>query len=92
VYARETGFAQITAYGMPESSVRPVWPRSYNEAIMQEQAASVGLCFDCVHAEVIQSDRGSVFHLCRLSATDPGFPKYPRLPVRICRGYESSEA
>jgi len=76
---------------MPESSVLPVWPRSYNEAVMQDQAASVGLCFDCAHAKVINSDRGTVFHLCRLSATDPRFPKYPRLPVRICGGYKSSE-
>jgi len=70
----------------------PLWSRSYNEAIMQEQAASVGLCLDCVHAKVIQSDRGSAFYLCRLSATDREFPKYPRLPVRICRGYENSKA
>jgi hypothetical protein len=59
---------------------------------MQERAVSVGLCFDCVHARAIQSDRGTVFRLCRLSATDPEFPKYPRLPVRICTGYENSKA
>jgi len=26
--------------------------------------------------------------LCELSKTDPRFPKYPRLPVLACPGYE----
>jgi len=47
-----------------------------------------GLCPDCIHMRTIQSDRGSVFILCQLSAKDPSFAKYPRLPVLICRGYE----
>jgi hypothetical protein len=49
-----------------------------------------GLCASCVNAEVVTSSRGSVFYLCRLSFTDPGFPKYPPLPVLQCRGYVSS--
>ena len=36
----------------------------------------------------IESDRGSKFYLCQRSATDPSFPKYPRLPVLQCVGYE----
>jgi hypothetical protein len=36
----------------------------------------------------IKSDKGSVFYLCGRSATDASFPKYPRLPVLQCRGYE----
>jgi hypothetical protein len=51
---------------------------------------NVGLCENCRHARVIRSDRGSVFHLCQLSLTDPSFPKYPRLPVIECRGYEAT--
>jgi len=47
----------------------------------------VGLCGDCVHAKRIASDRGSVFWMCQLSATDARFPKYPRLPVFACSGY-----
>jgi hypothetical protein len=46
-----------------------------------------GLCASCTFARRIVSDRGSVFWLCRLSATDPRFPKYPRLPVVECAGY-----
>jgi hypothetical protein len=36
----------------------------------------------------MESDRGSIFYLCQRSATDPSFPKYPRLPVLRCAGYE----
>ncbi len=54
----------------------------------QEEQAKVGLCADCRHARRVESDRGSVFWRCELSVSDPSFPKYPRLPVRECRGYE----
>lgn len=47
-----------------------------------------GLCADCRFMRRMQSDRGSVFLLCGKSADDPSFPKYPRLPVLRCRGYE----
>jgi hypothetical protein len=53
---------------------------------------SIGLCFDCEHARVIRSDRGSIFFLCRLSATDSRFAKYPRLPVLSCPGYRQKPA
>ncbi len=46
-----------------------------------------GLCADCQHAKKIESARGSKFVLCELSATNPAFPKYPRLPVLKCAGY-----
>ena len=46
-----------------------------------------GLCGSCTHAQEITSAKGSVFVLCRLSTTDPRFPKYPRLPVIACSGY-----
>jgi len=31
---------------------------------------------------------GSQFSLCERSRSDPAYPRYPRLPVRECRGYE----
>jgi hypothetical protein len=48
----------------------------------------VGLCADCRFMRRIESDRGSTFYLCERSATDAAFPKYPRLPVLQCPGYE----
>jgi hypothetical protein len=47
-----------------------------------------GLCADCRHARVQQTARGSTFWRCARAETDPTFVRYPRLPVRICPGYE----
>jgi len=47
-----------------------------------------GLCDTCVFRRVITSDKGSVFFMCERALTDPSFPKYPRLPVLECRGYQ----
>jgi hypothetical protein len=52
---------------------------------------AVGLCVDCLHARRIESARGSLFILCNLSHTDPRFPKYPRLPILSCDGYNPKE-
>jgi hypothetical protein len=49
---------------------------------------AAGLCSHCRHSQVIESSKGSVFWLCELSKTDLRFPKYPRLPVLSCAGYE----
>lgn len=46
-----------------------------------------GLCRDCLHARIVESDRGSRFVQCRLALTDDRFEKYPRLPVITCSGY-----
>ena len=48
----------------------------------------VGLCADCRHMRLIESSRGSAFYFCNRSKDDDAFPKYPRLPVRACPGYE----
>jgi hypothetical protein len=50
-----------------------------------------GLCADCRFMRLMHSDRGSTFFLCERSATDESFPKYPRLPVLQCPGYERLE-
>jgi len=59
------------------------------EAKIERERA--GLCADCVHARGVESARGSAFILCELSATDPSFAKYPRLPVLRCSGYARKE-
>jgi hypothetical protein len=50
----------------------------------------VGLCADCRHGRKIESDRGSAFWRCELSQSNPQFPKYPRLPVLTCSGYQKA--
>jgi len=57
----------------------------------ESEKARAGLCFECRFAQVIESERGSVFYLCLRSRTDPAYPKYPRLPVLRCAGYERKE-
>jgi len=47
-----------------------------------------GLCDSCRHQQLIRNTRGSEFSLCLRSKTDPAFPKYPRLPVLRCHGFE----
>jgi hypothetical protein len=48
----------------------------------------VGLCDACRHQQVVRNTRGSSFSLCRRSREDDRYPRYPRLPVLRCRGYE----
>lgn len=47
-----------------------------------------GLCDSCRHQRVVRNTRGSAFSLCERSKTDPRYPKYPRVPVLECPGYE----
>jgi len=57
--------------------------------------AAVGLCADCRHARRVVSARGSEFWRCLLADSPElgrEFPKYPRLPVRTCRGYARRDA
>ncbi|MEA2157202.1 MAG: DNA-3-methyladenine glycosylase [Solirubrobacteraceae bacterium] len=47
-----------------------------------------GLCNLCAHQRVVRTTRGSSFSLCQRSREDDRFPRYPRLPVTACAGYE----
>ena len=47
-----------------------------------------GLCDSCRHQRVVRNTRGSSFSLCERSKSDPAYPRYPRLPVVECPGYE----
>ncbi|MHB1467541.1 MAG: hypothetical protein ACYCX7_00100 [Solirubrobacteraceae bacterium] len=47
-----------------------------------------GLCEGCAHQQEVRNTRGSVFSLCLRSRSDPAYPRYPRLPVLACPGYE----
>jgi hypothetical protein len=51
-------------------------------------AIAFGLCDDCRHQRLVRTGRGSVFSMCLLARTDPNFPKYPRVPVTECTGYD----
>jgi hypothetical protein len=51
----------------------------------------IGLCERCVHLHAVKSAKGSTFTLCKRSEYDARFPKYPRLPVITCSGFEENE-
>lgn len=52
------------------------------------ESRRVGLCATCAHRREVSNRRGSVFYLCQRSKSDPAYPRYPRLPVLSCPGYE----
>ena len=52
-------------------------------------AIGAGLCDSCSHQQVVRNTRGSAFSLCRRSRTDSRYPRYPRIPVLACPGYEA---
>jgi hypothetical protein len=53
----------------------------------QAPAPRFGLCDSCRYQRLVRSGRGSIFTMCLRAKTDPGFPKYPRVPVTECRGH-----
>ena len=57
-----------------------------------ERPSTVGLCATCRFARRQESARGSTFWRCLRAETDPSFPRYPRLPVERCSGYERAPA
>jgi hypothetical protein len=55
---------------------------------MTQSDQPAGLCASCVHQKLIRSGRGSTFSMCLRHREEPAYPKYPRLPVTACPGYE----
>jgi hypothetical protein len=53
---------------------------------------AAGLCDSCAHQRIVRNTRGSEFSLCERSRTDPAYPRYPRLPVTECAGFQRRTA
>ncbi|MGE0811710.1 MAG: hypothetical protein AB7O28_17595 [Vicinamibacterales bacterium] len=51
------------------------------------QPVDPGLCGRCRWHRLVPG-AVSTFWMCTRSLTDPAFPRYPRLPVRACRGFD----
>lgn len=56
-----------------------------------ERRPPAGLCDTCAHQRLVPTAR-TAFSLCRLSTTDPRFPRYPAIPVIRCAGYRARPA
>jgi hypothetical protein len=47
-----------------------------------------GLCRGCRHAKLNETQRGTAYLRCTRAAWDVAVPRYPRLPVTQCRGFD----
>jgi hypothetical protein len=54
-------------------------------------APSPGLCGGCRHARTLTAAGGARYYQCLLAEIDRRYPKWPRLPVLACGGYEPGE-
>jgi hypothetical protein len=61
---------------------------STSSGVSRSAAPSAGLCEGCEHQQLVSNTRGSTFSLCRRSREDPAYPRYPRLPVLACAGFQ----
>lgn len=52
--------------------------------------ADPGLCWTCLHSKLNETRRGTAYVRCTRAAWDERLPRYPRLPVRSCVGYEQA--
>ena len=50
--------------------------------------AEAGLCGGCQHAKLNETRRGPVYLRCTRAEWDSRLPRYPRLPVSQCAGFE----
>lgn len=73
--------------GMP---FRRVTPADVAEDPLPPVADPIGLCRDCRYARQVPAPN-ALYWMCQRSLDDPSFPKYPRLPVRSCRGFAWGE-
>jgi hypothetical protein len=53
--------------------------------------ARAGICVDCVHPKVNLTRRGTGYLRCLRAEWDERLPRYPRLPVLDCVGFEPRE-
>ncbi len=60
-------------------------------AAVSLQHMIAGLCAGCGHARVNQTRRGPSYLRCQLASVDATYPRYPRLPVLRCAGYQPAE-
>lgn len=52
----------------------------------------VGMCRSCRHLRVVTARANSRYYRCDRSTFDRRYPKYPRLPVRVCDGHDRAPA
>ena len=78
--------------GGPERAhILPVMPDRPTGAAWLKLGAEPGLCGFCRHAKLNETRRGTAYLRCTRAAWDTTLPRYPRLPVTQCAGFERRE-
>lgn len=57
----------------------------------EDASSPAGLCGSCRNVRIIRADNRNIYYLCRLSAVDHRYTKYPALPVTDCAGFVRRE-
>jgi len=60
-------------------------PDAETDLLLSRLTTQPGLCRTCEHLRLASAR--SVFVRCGLADTDPGYLRYPPLPVTSCPGY-----
>jgi propionyl-CoA synthetase len=63
-------------------------PDRPSDAQWLKLGAQPGLCGGCTHATINETRRGTAYLRCTRAAWDPTLPRYPKLPVTQCPGFE----
>jgi hypothetical protein len=62
-----------------------------SDVALQKLGVAPGLCAACAHARLNETRRGTAYLRCARAAWDAALPRYPRLPVAECTGFEPSD-
>ena len=62
-----------------------------SDAAWRKLGAEPGLCGACRHAKLNETRRGTAYLRCLRAEWDSDLPRYPRLPVTQCAGFDQRE-
>lgn len=63
-------------------------PENPADATWLKLGVTPGLCEHCQHSKLNETRRGTAYVRCLRAAWDAALPRYPRLPVTDCTGFE----
>jgi hypothetical protein len=67
-------------------------PDTSSDAAWRKLGSAPGLCGACRHAKLNETRRGTAYLRCTRAAWDATLPRYPRLPVAQCTGFEQQHS
>lgn len=64
-------------------------PDAPSGSAWRKLGVDAGLCAKCQHAKLNETRKGTAYLRCTRAAWDSRLPRYPRLPVTDCPGFDS---